>query len=521
MSPRDHSNATPIAMAIGFLVLLWIPLGGMFFSLGDSKSNIEKRVLEPAPNLADIQTKGLNAFCQQFNKFFNDRIVFRQWLITANNVFRFVLFRTSSSERVTIGKAGWLYYTGAVRDFRSPKSLSTKRLSEIQRILEERRNWLASQGIKYLFLVAPNKTTIYPEHLPDYVHRRSQESKLDQLQNHLEKNSDLPVLDLRPALRKTKITKQIYHRTDTHWNDEGALTAYRLIMAALTAITPTLSPVMKEFHSKTNFDQSGDLAHLLTLSSLASEDMVRLRPNGGFLAKKVPFESQKHKKAQAKEQANRNLPKLLVFGDSFVRGTRLKDFLAEHFQRSVFVRGTRDHFDVALVKSEKPDIVIQEIVERFLAVPFQDNSFDHAANNNHRASSALLSLDPTSRYQNLRPMRDATLTPHESWLLVTATGKDPHFQLPPFDFPSRQGIELEIILQSPTQTELQMFYLVQGETKYSEKFSMTKPIQKGRNTLHLSLIRNDLWGKLRLDPGRAPGEYRIHSIRVYAKDRAN
>ena len=67
------------------------------------------------------------------------------------------------------------------------------------------------------------------------------------------------------------------------------------------------------------------------------------------------------------EQDNWRLPQALVLRDSF--GEALIPFLAESFRRTVYVWQDAPTFDRDLVVKERPDVVIQEMVERKLAHP--------------------------------------------------------------------------------------------------------------------------------------------------------
>ena len=57
------------------------------------------------------------------------------------------------------------------------------------------------------------------------------------------------------------------------------------------------------------------------------------------------------------------LPRAVVFRDSFA--SRLAPFLSEHFSRVVYL--WQNNFDVDVIRAERPDVVIQEIVGRHLA----------------------------------------------------------------------------------------------------------------------------------------------------------
>jgi hypothetical protein len=65
------------------------------------------------------------------------------------------------------------------------------------------------------------------------------------------------------------------------------------------------------------------------------------------------------------ERADPGLPRAVVFHDSFIG--HLVPTLSEHFRRVVYA--TTYEFDRTLLEWERPDVVIQEVVERFLLQP--------------------------------------------------------------------------------------------------------------------------------------------------------
>lgn len=65
------------------------------------------------------------------------------------------------------------------------------------------------------------------------------------------------------------------------------------------------------------------------------------------------------------ERAAANLPRAVMFRDSFA--SSMIPFLSEHFRRIVYEWQGPNQFNYALVEREKPDVVIQEMVERKLS----------------------------------------------------------------------------------------------------------------------------------------------------------
>jgi hypothetical protein len=61
-------------------------------------------------------------------------------------------------------------------------------------------------------------------------------------------------------------------------------------------------------------------------------------------------------------------PRAAIVGDSFM--VRMIPLLSEHFSRSVYVSLV---FDPDVILDERPDLVIEELVERRLSQPLPEN----------------------------------------------------------------------------------------------------------------------------------------------------
>ena len=61
-----------------------------------------------------------------------------------------------------------------------------EKAARIARTLVERRDWLRAQGIHYVLMIPPEKSSIYPEKLPSRIHRFGLPSCLDQFLAYLE-----------------------------------------------------------------------------------------------------------------------------------------------------------------------------------------------------------------------------------------------------------------------------------------------------------------------------------------------
>jgi len=128
---------------------------------------------------------------------------------------------------------------------------------------------LAARGIKYLFVIPPDKHSIYPENLPAWLIGSRPvgcRSKLDQLVDYMRKHSTVEVLDLRPALLAGKKTAPTYLQQDSHWNWYGGFIGCQEVIKALARQTPQLPPLQLEDFDWSNAPAAGgDLARILGL----------------------------------------------------------------------------------------------------------------------------------------------------------------------------------------------------------------------------------------------------------------
>lgn len=362
-------RATEVGLIVLFMGVLWLPLAVRGFGIDPKIVINENRALSARPELKPKRAY-LATFPEKYEAYYSDHFGLRRALIYGLSLARLSLLGVSSSPHVVVGDQGWLYYTleETGRDYPTFSPFSREDLQQLQRDLEIRRDWLARMGCRYLFVIAPDKQSIYPEYLPAHLQPRATVStRMDQLVNHLKENSTLNLLDLRPPLRKARTAEQVYHRTDSHWNFRGAFVAVHEIESQLRLWFPDIPTLPRSaLQAEIDHRRRGDLAGMLGLADRLSEDDLKVLPTQKR-ARPVPEEVAllnrlTHLQPMVTRIENPSLPRAVVLHDSF--GEALVPFLSEYFQRTVFA--PEDEFDVPLIERERPDVVIQVMVERKL-----------------------------------------------------------------------------------------------------------------------------------------------------------
>jgi alginate O-acetyltransferase complex protein AlgJ len=299
---------------------------------------------------------------------FDERFPFRGALIHAYARTSLAM-GVSPSPTVIRGSDGWLYYAddSALDDYISASPLSASELNDWRDAILQTRDTLRALGIAYVFVVAPDKHIIYPEHMPASIHPLRREHRLEQLTEYLQRTTDVAVVDLRMPLLEAKRQEQVYFRTDSHWDEAGAYVAYRELLRAASRQIASLTPAPRSaFRTWTETWEGGDIAEMLGVRRDMHEDVPVVRPAGGWRAHVV----EPAPMSEAGFEVGRvvtsipdpALPRLLMIRDSF--GSRLIPFLSEHFSRAVYL--WQMNLDMDDVKTERPTIVIQEIVGRRL-----------------------------------------------------------------------------------------------------------------------------------------------------------
>jgi hypothetical protein len=285
-------------------------------------------------------------------------------------------FGTSSSDVVTIGKDGWLFYAGEqiVDDYRRVRPFDDDELARWADLLVARRDWLRARGIPFLLFIVPNQQTIYPEMMPDWMTRARAPSRLEQLVRYVKTRTDLDVLDLQPLLVAGKARDLVYYKTDSHWNQAGGFLAYREIEKWMAAKFPRwrVRPDAS-FRRIETPGWHGGLTYLLGEPTLFDEPRLEILPvePDGVTSDGLPLPRDETADAWTRhklvERASRDgeIRCAVFFRDSMMAAPM--QFLSRHFRRSVLA-WTRV-FDPEVVEREHPDVVVEEFAERFLMEP--------------------------------------------------------------------------------------------------------------------------------------------------------
>lgn len=356
-------------LIIIFALILLLPTLDSFFHFSPIKELFEKRLPVENPkfpkNFSEAKT-----FPKKFENFFNDNYGFRKTLIAINSDVMDDIFAESPDSRAVIGKNGWLYFDNenSILDATGKAVLSDEL---IDRGVEAfARNWqeMRAKNINYLLVIAADKTSIYPEFLPDYIKVSAGGThRIDKFITALKKKyPNFPLLDLRLVLKKAKEKEIIYQQTDTHWNKRGAHYAYVEIMKNLTATDKnsfSYNPHLRQdFKDKADEFIHGDISDIM--NSDTKNLNYELEPKFKIKAHQIKISEEEKKRFHRPDfftNPDNNLPRLFVYKDSFFGD--LFGFIPEHFSESFYINEFPCDLNYKIIKNFHPNVVIQEFWE--------------------------------------------------------------------------------------------------------------------------------------------------------------
>lgn len=226
-----------------FLVIITLPL--IFIDTKSTISEQENRTLAVFPDVINdgkINREAILHFSKLIDDYIGDRFGFKKEAVA----FIHSINRKSGAMQqgaVIFGREDWLFYSTPVdgdniNDFLKMNLFSQEQIDRFIINIEDRLAWCNNNGIKFIFLIAPNKHNIYPEYYP--VKRPRGITRTDQIINSLPDNLKDVVIYPRDYIlsKKADSDLELYYKTDTHWNMLGAYYVSELIFQKTQSFFP-------------------------------------------------------------------------------------------------------------------------------------------------------------------------------------------------------------------------------------------------------------------------------------------
>jgi len=329
----------------------------------------ENRVLaEPPPppaGLGDLDgyRKGLDAYVA-------DRFPARPHLIALANLIRLRL-GASGSERVIVGRQGWLFYDDGshLGVARGRPALTRGEARAWLEGLAGRTEALKARGIAYVVISPPLKETLYPQYAPAWFEGPSDGRAAVRLSGWARTSGAGEALYLQEALAQpTHWGLKSFSRHDTHWTGIGAHLGYVALMDRLNALGLTDPPrPLERFEEVSAAAPPRDLALMIGVASFVAVDYPEFVDPATEPAMRTTYLTGRTDWTAPRviDTGLTGKPIALITGDSF--SNALMPFLYGHFSRLIFDHNQDGTWREDLIDRFKPDVVILEVVESGLA----------------------------------------------------------------------------------------------------------------------------------------------------------
>lgn len=348
----------------GLLLLLAVVF---MAALGAADVSAENRSLEKFPALKDAN------FAAKLNTYVSDRFPARTLLINQFNNFRLNQMGINTSKgEVHIGRDAWLFnLKGQLQNDKISPDVLIEELLRRQSICK-------NLGIESLFVVVPNKLSVYTEMALNQS-LYNQNSLINKVVS--QKPDQLKFLYLKEDLRAHKHKADVFHKGDHHWKYEGAFIGYQSIIRELN-MSSLLST--SDFKKRKYYKYGLSSYEKLGISKQKEIGFnwvgfkYTQRLNNRILELQQQWNKPKYENNPFPIIGNDSTSKrVLILRDSYAN--MLATFFPNDFSEIEFLwDGWKYEFPKQILIDSKPDIFITVIAEDSLYLITQNNNMTHS-----------------------------------------------------------------------------------------------------------------------------------------------
>jgi len=325
-------------------------------------SDIDNKTLTEWPGFK-METETI----ETIEQYVDDRIGFRSDAIYAYTTASDKLFHVMVHPLFMYGEEGHIYYKDP--DYIAAYqhlNTNTEFMDSFVNFLEETGDYLESKNIKFLYFLAPDKKSIYPEYFPKSIHVKEDESTVIEYMTSRLESSDIEYVIPYNELLEAKKTQVIYNQKydATHWNEFGSFIGQKLLDDHVQNWFDDVKPLSTDdytlaYEKRTNLDQSDfpidDDVPVYTLINDTSQDA------SGYLAPCIKLETPTFYAHYMNPEVT-NGKRLLIFTDSYF--ATYSKYYTNRFSEVFYIHRQNYEYIQYMVDLLFPDAVIFETAER-------------------------------------------------------------------------------------------------------------------------------------------------------------
>ena len=421
-----------------------------------------------------------NQYYKAFDQYYNDSFALRSPLVFAKRWVDFRIFRMTDVPEVHIGNEGWLYSRRSIEDVRKEACGNKADAQQIALKLYALEKVIEASGRRFFFMVAPNKSTIYPEFV-GYVPQRNacNRSRYDLL---IESIAALPLknfVGFDQLLREAKSSHALlYDKAGAYWNGLGAMVAAEAIQRQI--LEDPQEKVVFDYTPLATVDPCDLNCQLMGFKSPTGDKPVRHYAGTG--RPRHPFG--------------------IVYGDNFMQ--TLLPYLQQMLNRIDVIRAERvpsRHHGEDLRKYEF--IFLEKAESELDSLDIDIDSLFSMFENEVRIAAR-----PAFDLKTAEAVTDVSLVPGVAGLEIKSVGARSVFELkfvPASDESTFKVLKLSI--NAPHSTRMTFKYMTDFP------YHTSKLLKKGITEVYLPLPLKKLQS-LHIQPGNQPGVFILRSAKI-------
>ena len=173
--------------------------------------------------------------------------------------------------------------------------------------------------------------------------------------------------------------------------------------------------------------------------------------------------------------------KAIVIHDSF--GLLLRPLLSQQFGTVIYSHYMEFNDLVKLIEFERPDVVIDlRIARNFQSLFEYDQKLEEKTLvlNRHKLKNLKMTVNAQTIDEHLEAAYNVEILPQQEGLNLRAISNSPKLNFIFDEGTENTPLIVDIILKSQRDTSMVLYYSSKGETEYTSKKSLTRPIKVRR-----------------------------------------
>lgn len=262
---------------------------------------------------------------------------------------------TPIPQKVVMGKDEWLFLSKNVSDSKGNYQLPSTQIYQLALKYYRQQEWFDERNIPYYLAIAPNKTSFYPEYIVTSMKGLTRWEQLKEEFNRI----GVRYVDLSVPLLASKEHEELFYKKDTHWNGKGSMLAYNYLLREIAKDVPTIRCFsIDELTAVVRDNEKSDLNRMIGMGDQHDASHIDFIKEG---MQELPVKIQRGVPLVLKG-LNEEAPSVLLYHDSFA--FKWGPYFYNYFSEATSV--WYPLMDLNYIESRKPDIVIHQMVERFL-----------------------------------------------------------------------------------------------------------------------------------------------------------